>query len=59
MPRINQTLAERSFTRLTLAVVVAGALLVPARATQAAGTEQVCQKGRYSAAGLYSVPSVS
>ncbi len=32
-----------------------GAVLVPARATQAAGTpEQTCQKGRYSVGAQYS-----
>jgi hypothetical protein len=37
-----------------LATLVAGALLVPARATHAAGTpEQVCQNGRYAAAAQY------
>jgi hypothetical protein len=43
------------FPRLILATLVAGALLVPARATQAAGTpEQTCQKGRYSVGAQYS-----
>lgn len=43
------------FPRLMLAALVAGVLLVPARASHAAGTaEQICHKGRYSAWGQYS-----
>jgi hypothetical protein len=57
MRRIIQkprTLAERSLPRFVLATLVAGALLVPASATHAAGTpEQVCQNGRYAAAAQY------
>ncbi len=55
MIRITPIPAVRSFPHLVLAVLAAGTLLVPARATHAAGTpEQTCQKGRYSAAAQYS-----
>lgn len=55
MSRIIRTSAARLFPRLILATLMAGTLLVPARATRAAGTpEQTCQKGRYSVAAQYS-----
>ena len=57
MTRIVQqhpTLAARFLSRLVLATLVAGALLVPASATHAAVTpEQKCQKGRYDAGAKY------
>ena len=50
----HSTLAARSLPHFVLATLVAGALLVPASATHAAGTsEQVCQNGRYAAAAKY------
>jgi len=56
MRRIIQeprALAEGVLPRFILAVLVAGALLVPARATHAADAGQTCQKGRYDAAAKY------
>ncbi len=45
------TRIERS--RLVLAALVAGVLLVPPRVTVAADPEAMCQKGRYDAAARY------
>jgi hypothetical protein len=56
MRRITQkfrALAEGLLPRFILAALVAGALLVPARATYAADANQTCQKGRYDAAAKY------
>ncbi len=49
----HPTTVGRLFTRLTLAALATGALLLHVSGVQAADAESTCQKGRYTAAAKY------